>query len=120
MRLAQDDEVVDALASDRADQPFGGPKGRNEATSSRPREHRSEARPRRPASSLRSHLISDRDNDAGGRVWVAIGRDFTVSAAEIKLDRHLATTRRLLTKGRPELGRHGLDDALPKSLGHRK
>jgi len=28
----------------------------NEATSSRPREHRSEARPRRPASSLRSHL----------------------------------------------------------------
>ena len=33
----------------------------NEATSSRPREHRSEARPRRPASSLRSHLIYDRD-----------------------------------------------------------
>ena len=33
----------------------------NEATSSRPREHRSEARPRRPASSLRSHLIYNRD-----------------------------------------------------------
>ena len=31
------------------------------ATSSHPREHRSEARPRRPASSLRSYLISDRD-----------------------------------------------------------
>src|SRR4029079_16981529 len=36
----------------------------NEATSSRPREHRSEARPRRPASSLRSNLIYDRDNPA--------------------------------------------------------
>ena len=33
----------------------------DEATSSHPREHRSEARPRRPASSLRSYLISDRD-----------------------------------------------------------
>src|SRR6478752_485049 len=33
----------------------------DEATSSRPRDHRSEACPRRPASSLRSHLISDRD-----------------------------------------------------------
>jgi len=34
----------------------------DEATSSYPREHRSEARPRRPASSLRSYLISDRDS----------------------------------------------------------
>ena len=33
----------------------------DEATSSRPREHRSKARPRRPASSLRSYLISDRE-----------------------------------------------------------
>ena len=33
----------------------------DEAASSHPREHRSEARPRRPASSLRSYLISDRD-----------------------------------------------------------
>ena len=34
----------------------------DEATSSYPREHRSEARPRRPASSLRSYLISERDS----------------------------------------------------------
>jgi transposase InsO family protein len=33
----------------------------DEATGSHPRQHRSEARPRRPASSLRSYLISDRD-----------------------------------------------------------
>jgi hypothetical protein len=33
----------------------------DEAISSNPREHRSEARPWRPASSLRSYLISDRD-----------------------------------------------------------
>jgi hypothetical protein len=43
-----------------------------------------------------------------------------VSAAGIKRDRHLATSRRLLTKGRPELDRHGLDDTLPKSLGRSK
>src|SRR6476660_696516 len=35
----------------------------DEATSAHPREHRSEARPRWPASSLRSYLISDRDNE---------------------------------------------------------
>ena len=78
----------------------------NEATSSRPREHRSEARPRRPASSLRSYLISDRDKTLRPNFLSTSASGIKISRALLVLSREKAYCSRT---GTPPPGDDGKD-----------